>query len=667
MDSQFEGSYDSVNEYQYANGAMSPASEDPFNYSNIFNYKEPSVDLSSVEFSTHQPHASSPSNFTSTSSSSGANGHEAGSPDDNDSDSVLRYISQVLLEEDMDNKPCMLHDSLALQAAEKPFYEALGKNYPLSPDQPPLSYHYLDSPDDKFVGLFSNSKNNVTLTDPQIQPSGVAPFSFGSLASNNGIGGSVPSLPVGFNIFSDRESMIQFQKGVEEASKFLPKTSNLVIDLENITYPKEPKDTPPVAVKSEKEGSRIGRIHYRDDEDLEAGRSNKQSAISVEDADELSDMFDKVLLPPHKNEKGCYICSETPKEEHKHILQGLQPQETDLGEIIRYKRKDDKKNVVDLRTLLILGAQAVASDDRRTAAELLKQIRQHSSPLGDGSQRLAHSFANALEARLAGTGSQIYTSLSSKRTTAAQILKAYQLFVSFCPFKKISIMFSNFSTLKMSTNSKKLHIIDFGILYGFQWPALIHHLSDRIGGPPLLRITGIELPQPGFRPAERVEETGRRLAKYCERFGVPFEFHPIAQKWDTIKLEDLKLEKDEFVVVNCLYRFKNLLDDTIVADSPRDAVLSLIRKIKPNLFVHAVVNGSFNAPFFMTRFKEAVFFYSTLFDMFDTKVPRDNPERSMYEREFYGREIMNVVACEGTERVERPETYKQWQYLPILS
>jgi hypothetical protein len=24
-------------------------------------------------------------------------------------------------------------------------------------------------------------------------------------------------------------------------------------------------------------------------------------------------------------------------------------------------------------------------------------------------------------------------------------------------------------------------------------------------------------------------------------------------------------------------------------------------------------------------------------------------------------EVMNVVACEGLERVERPETYKQWQ------
>jgi thioredoxin-like negative regulator of GroEL len=59
---------------------------------------------------------------------------------------------------------------------------------------------------------------------------------------------------------------------------------------------------------------------------------------------------------------------------------------------------------VDLRTLLTHCAEAVSTGDRRSATELLRQIRQRSSPRGDASQRLAHCFAEALEARLAGTG-----------------------------------------------------------------------------------------------------------------------------------------------------------------------------------------------------------------------------------------------------------------------
>jgi hypothetical protein len=331
------------------------------------------------------------------------------------------------------------------------------------------------------------------------------------------------------------------------------------------------------------------------------------------------------------------------------------------GSKTRAKRQGNNKEVVDLRTFLILCAQAVSVNDCRTANELLKQIRQHSSPLGDGSQRLAHCFANALEARLAGTGTQIYTALSAEKTSAVDMLKAYQAYISACPFKKIAFIFANHSILNVAEKASTLHIIDFGILYGFQWPSLIYRLSCRPGGPPKLRITGIELPQSGFRPTERVQETGRRLAKYCERYNVPFEYNAIAQKWDTIQIDDLKIDRNEVLAVNCVFRFKNLLDETVVVNSPRNAVLNLIRKTKPDIFVHAIVNGSYNAPFFVTRFREALFHFSALFDMLDTNMPREDKMRLKFEKEFYGREVMNVIACEGSERVERPETYKQWQ------
>ncbi|KAF8717551.1 hypothetical protein HU200_025808 [Digitaria exilis] len=154
-----------------------------------------------------------------------------------------------------------------------------------------------------------------------------------------------------------------------------------------------------------------------------------------------------------------------------------------------------EKKATDLRELMrneaSKNSQAVAADDRRTANELLKQIRHHSKPNGDGTQR-----------RL------------SKR-------KAVRRF---------------------------------------------------------LRITGIDVPQPGFRPTERIEETGQRLAEYAKKFGVPFEYQGIASKWETIRVEDLKVGKDEVVIVNCLYRFRNLIDETVAVDSPRNRVLNTIRQ-----------------------------------------------------------------------------------------
>ncbi|KAK8361781.1 hypothetical protein V6Z12_A03G060000 [Gossypium hirsutum] len=389
---------------------------------------------------------------------------------------MLKYINEMLMEEDMEEKTCMLQDCLALQAAEKSFYEVLGHEYPLSTDPIPA---YTDQ-----TGGSPDLQRGIP---PSIEPSG----------------------------------------------------SSLL-------------------------GSK-GRKNYErgDVDDLEQGENEDDPRCSLNESSQR-------VWPQKGTSKGGTA-----------------------------RRKNGKKSeVVDLWSLLTQCAQAVTINDQRTANELLKQISQNSSTTGDGTQRLAHYFADALKTRLAGMGAPSYSPL---------------------------------------------------------------RLSARAGGPPKLRITGIEFPQPGFRPAERVEETGRRLKRYCEKFKVPFEYNVIAKKWETIQLEELKIKKDEVVIVNCMYRLKNLPDDTLSSTSARDIVLKLIRSINPEFFIHGISNGTYNAPFFVTRFREALFHFSAMFDIFEANVPRDDPQRMMFEREVIGRDIMNVVACEGIERVERPETYKQWQ------
>ena len=51
-----------------------------------------------------------------------------------------------------------------------------------------------------------------------------------------------------------------------------------------------------------------------------------------------------------------------------------------------------------------------------------------------------------------------------------------------------------------------------------------------------------------------------------------------------------------------------------------------------------------------------------MFDMLDANVvPRDNKARKMIERMIFGKDALNIIACEGAERTERPESYRQWQ------
>eukprot|EP00268_Persea_americana_P068338 TRINITY_DN950_c0_g1_i1.p1 TRINITY_DN950_c0_g1~~TRINITY_DN950_c0_g1_i1.p1 ORF type:complete len:763 (-),score=180.61 TRINITY_DN950_c0_g1_i1:955-3243(-) len=618
------------------------------------------------------------------------------------SDISLNYISKMLLEQEdheaqsslyQENPALLYQEGSALQAAEKPLYEILGEEYPPLVDQ--LPFHDVESPDD-FVnrrgysnyssggsssssgdggcvcngGRYSSSQN-------MLPSSNYTQISSSSNCTGNVIDGLLESPTNTVNtvevseFYDENHPVWQFQKGVEEASKFLPNHVNLITDLDDHVFsPRELKEeSHGVEVTVEKKdqrdhsgsGSRGRKNPHPDDFELEGGRSNKQTAVFHEET-VRSEMFDMVLLCGEgKCGSALADLQEALQNQVSKNSQNEQSKGSNGGGRSRGK-KQGKREVVDLRNLLIQCAQAVAANDWRSGSELLKQIRQHSSPSGDGSQRLAYYFAEGLEARLAGTGSQIYIERTLKRRTAADILKAYYLFLAACPFKRVSYFFANQTILDTVENATRLHIVDFGINYGFQWPCLLQRLGGRSGGPPKVRMTGIDLPQSGFRPAERVEETGRRLADYAQTFNVPFEYVSIAcSKWETIQVEDLKIEKDEVLVVNCSYQLHRLADETVTLESPRDLVLKTINKMNPDVFIHGIVNGSYNSPFFITRFREALFHWSAVFDMVETNVPREQPERTLIERDLFGGEAMNIIACEGTERVERPETYKQWK------
>lgn len=79
------------------------------------------------------------------------------------------------------------------------------------------------------------------------------------------------------------------------------------------------------------------------------------------------------------------------------------------------------------------------------------------------------------------------------------------------------------------------------------------------------------------------------------------------------------------------------------------------------VFVFEDSSAALNNPLFMTRFRESVKYYKTIFDGYELSMPPDDINRVILEREISGREILNVVACEGQARIERAETYRQWQ------
>uniref|UniRef100_A0A5B6Z9U1 Putative scarecrow-like protein 9 n=1 Tax=Davidia involucrata TaxID=16924 RepID=A0A5B6Z9U1_DAVIN len=581
---------------------------------------------------------------------------------------VLNYIQQMLMEDDLEGKAYKIQDS-ALYAAEKSFYDILHEKYPSTPNQP-FPYQNINCSDDFVTHSLSNSCVNANSLSESVfncnlhmyksSHSQSPSVDLSCLSDSQSFCHLSSSSDTVVNMPPEIQSVLQFEGGMEEPREFRTLGNCEIFDLENNRLdPLGPKE------KDERDLSTSllwGRKNLHQEESyLEDGRRKKHLGVCIEES-VLLELFSKVSLFIGGNGESAIYTLDEPLQNgaSEELQQNVQSKGSNGGTNCT-KKQVSRRKAVDMRTLLIQCAEAVAGNEFRSANELLKQIRWHSSPFGDKHRRLSHCFANSLEARLLGTGSPLYASLAAKNSADVENLKAHKLYISAFPFIKMLNFYATQMIVELANKASRLHVIHFGIFHGFQWLPLIHHLSKRPGGPPKLRITGVDHPEPGFRPAARVERTGRRLANYCERFNVPFEYNFIAQKWETICIEDLKIEKDEVLVVMSLHQFKYLPDDTISKNSPRDAVLNLIKKISPDIFIHGIHNGTYKSPFLVSRFREALFHFSALFDMFEANVPREDPDRMVYERGVYGKEVLNIIACEGSERIESPETYKQWQ------
>ncbi|CAN6199166.1 unnamed protein product [Urochloa humidicola] len=442
---------------------------------------------------------------------------------------------------------------------------------------------------------------------------------------------------------------LAFLRGIEEAKKFLPTDNNLLVS----RVRKDEEVDGMLLFQGIGNGWGRKNRHNWDGLQTEMGRNNKLMAPEPEETGEVVDEIINNDFRLCINEmQGLSITTGSEDEKNTRKGNGKPAQ-----------GKQSSHEAVDLRTLLIHCAEAVSMDDRHSATELLGQIKQHSSPRGDSNQRLAHCFAMGLEARLAGTGNQMYKLVMAKRIPLVEYLKAYQLYLTASCFKIMAYKFSNMTIAKVSAGRKKVHIVDYGMHHALQWSSLLEWLGTLEDGPPEVRFTGIDHPQPGFRPAALIEETGRRLSKCANQFGVTFKFRSIMKKWENVSVDDLNIDADEVLIINSMFHFGNLMDDSsdIYSPSPRDVVLSNIQKMRPHIFILCVKNCSSGAPFFVTQFREALFYYSAMFDMLDATIPRDNDHRLLLERDFLGRSALNVIACEGPDRVERLETYKQWQ------
>ncbi|XP_044399366.1 uncharacterized protein [Triticum aestivum] len=317
-------------------------------------------------------------------------------------------------------------------------------------------------------------------------------------------------------------------------------------------------------------------------------------------------------------------------------------------------------NTGDLKQVIIACGKAAAENDIHTEV-LISELRQLVSISGDPMQRLGAYMLEGLVARFSSSGSKLYKSLKYKEPTSSELMSYMHLLYEMCPFYMFGYMSANGAIAEAIKGENFVHIIDFQIAQGSQWITIIQALAARSGGPPCLRITGIDDSNSAYARGGGLDMVGTRLHSVSASCGVPFEFNAVHAASHEVYLEHLDIRPGEVIVVNFAYQLHHTPDESVSTENHRDRIIRMIKSLAPRVVTLVEQESNTNTTPFFQRYLETLDYYTAIFEIIDVALPRDDKTRISTEQHCLARDIISLIACEGAERVERHEVFGKWK------
>ncbi|KAJ6304338.1 hypothetical protein OIU77_018079 [Salix suchowensis] len=307
---------------------------------------------------------------------------------------------------------------------------------------------------------------------------------------------------------------------------------------------------------------------------------------------------------------------------------------------------------------LVDSAKAIEGGNLDVAESLLKEIRcLVSTEPNIATRKVVKNFAEALVRRVNGLHPRYPLPL-----VPSSNLEDFYNYV-FYPF----YWFSYFTTAHAihafrSSGNKPLHVIDFSVmLYTSLWHDLMRDLASQPGGLPSFRLTSI-VPRLS-RSFDYLQQIRCKLTRAAERLRVDFELRQVVANNAKEIIECCestvrRTREDEMIVVRWSFSLHKLLSQ----EGALEQVLSKMKDLKPDIMIIVEQEADHNGSDFMDRFVKSFQYYSTIFSLTGGGQTSTAMWMGMelWKRNFR-RQIGNVVACEGIDRVERHESLHQWQ------
>ncbi|CAI9263808.1 unnamed protein product [Lactuca saligna] len=329
---------------------------------------------------------------------------------------------------------------------------------------------------------------------------------------------------------------------------------------------------------------------------------------------------------------------------------------------------------VKLIQLLLTCANHASSGDLHCADLCLNRISQLASVTGDSIQRLAARFATALAYRIIRRWPGLYKALGNSESKSMNIGWAHHansMFSQSFPYMSLAYLIITQTLAQAMSWDRVIHIIDLGSCDTQLWVRLLQKFAQCPMGPPRVRITCVSSNK------VMLEDLGITLVKEAKSLDMPFQYNPLNITLMDLTQDMLEVKPGEalaFVSILNLHvllaqddhvdtHFKvNNKNDIIKESKKMGEFLKMVHSMSPKLVLVVEQESNHNLTRLVDRFVEGLHYYSAIFDSIDTTftIGELSDEERIRLEDMVGQEILNIVACEGLERVERHERIACW-------
>ncbi|XP_073277752.1 protein NODULATION SIGNALING PATHWAY 2-like [Primulina huaijiensis] len=205
--------------------------------------------------------------------------------------------------------------------------------------------------------------------------------------------------------------------------------------------------------------------------------------------------------------------------------------------------QDGSMESCHLIDLLLKGAEAVEAENWLLASKIVTKLNNLLSDQENGDNplvRLALYFTEGLIYKSHGCPELLEDPILPQPDT----FPAFQILQELSPYMKFAHFTANQAILEAIRYHQELHILDFDVMEGAQWPPLMSDLSSRHEYTDVsLRITGVVTDEKIF---DHVRQTGVRLQEFANSINLNFIFDQFFMRRDQ-DFKDLEVSSDTLV------------------------------------------------------------------------------------------------------------------------